>query len=77
MIEETFNTVREFKRKFPSKYYICSSCGTLTDNPYQCRICENQSTNFILTENLYRYTILETGQTEQIFKPVELEKGTE
>lgn len=75
MHEEIFETQREFNNKFPTKMYICSRCNSLTDNPYQCRQCENQSNNFIYAENTYKYTILESDITEQIFKPIELLKG--
>jgi len=73
--EEVFNTEREFNNKFPNKMYICSRCGSLTDNQYQCRECENQSNNFVY-EN-YKYRILENDKAEQIFKPIELFKESE
>ena len=66
-----FNTQREFNNKFPTKMYICSRCGSLTYNPYQCRECQNQSNNFALSDKTYKYVILENGKTEQIFKPIE------
>jgi hypothetical protein len=72
---EEFETVREFNKKFPSKFYICSRCENITTNPYQCTNCDNQSNNFIFQDRTYQYTIKETGKTEQIFKPIELEKG--
>lgn len=75
MQEEVFNTEREFNNKFPNKMYICSRCGSLTDNQYQCRECENQSNNFVY-EN-YKYRILENDKAEQIFKPIELFKESE
>ena len=74
MQEEVFETQREFNNKFPTKMFICSRCGALTTNPYQCGECGNQANNFALTEKTYQYTILETGKTEQIFKPIELYK---
>ena len=74
MQTEEFKTEREFNNKFPTKMYICSRCGSLTDNPYQCRECENQSNNFALIDESYQYTILENGKTELIFKPIELFK---
>jgi len=74
MQEEVFETQREFNNKFPTKMFICSRCGALTTNPYQCRECENQANNFALTEKTYKYTILESGKTEQIFRPIELYK---
>ena len=73
MTAEVFQTVREFNKKFPSKYYICSRCKSLTLNPYYCIRCKNQSNNFLYPN--YTYTIAETNTTEQIFKPIELEKG--
>lgn len=75
MREETFETQREFNLKFPSKIYVCSRCGYLTPDKYKCTKCGNQSNNFIFTDNAYKYTIVETGITEQIFTPIELRKG--
>lgn len=72
---EEFETQRDFNMKFPSKLYICSRCSMITLNPYNCTNCNNQSNGFLFTENTYKYTIKETGETEQIFKPIELEKG--
>ena len=77
MQEEVFETQREFNNRFPTKMYICSRCGALTDNPYQCRQCFNQATNFALTDKAYKYTILETGIKEEIFTPIELLKESE
>ena len=75
MQTEEFETIRDFNRKFPSKIFICSRCQGMTQNPHQCTRCNNQSTNFLFTENTYSYTIKEYGITETIFKPIELEKG--
>lgn len=74
MQEEVFETQREFNNKFPNKMYVCSRCGALTNNPYQCRECENQSNNFIYEDQTYKYRIIENGKAEQIFKPIELFK---
>lgn len=72
---ETFETLREFNKKFPSKMYICPMCKGISLHPTQCTRCDNQSNNFIFSENTYKYSIKETGSTEQIFRPVELAKG--
>lgn len=78
MDAEVFQTQREFNNKFPSKIYICSKCGSMTTNPYQCVTCESQSNNFVYIENTYKYKILETNKEEVIFKPLEtMEKGKE
>ena len=77
MQEETFKTQREFNKKFPRKTYRCAKCGHPTMNPYFCIYCKNQANNFVYSENCYKYTILETGITEIIFKPVELLKESE
>jgi hypothetical protein len=69
---DIFKTVREFRLKFPSKLYVCPRCNKLTTDPILCTICENQSNNFMFQEQTYTYTILETQQTQQIFKPLEL-----
>ena len=37
---ETFGTIRDFNKKFPSKLYICTRCEQLTPNPYYCINCE-------------------------------------
>ena len=71
---EEFKTIRDFNNKFPSKIYICSKCKNMTTNPYQCTYCDNQSNNFFASET-YTYKILETNTVQQIFKPIELEKG--
>ena len=67
---DEFANEREFNRKFPSKLYICTSCGKTTPNPYCCTNCNMQS-NGLFNES-YKYTIKETGEIEQIFKPIEL-----
>lgn len=72
---EEFKTIRDFNNKFPSKIYICSKCKNMTTNPYQCTCCDNQSNNFIFASEAYTYKILETNTVQQIFKPIELEKG--
>lgn len=75
MLEETFATIREFNNKFPTKMYICCSCGQLTDNKYTCSRCGWRSDGLLKTWGKgYKYTILETGETEEIFKPIELLK---
>ena len=75
MQREEFETIRDFNKKFPSKFYICSRCSNTSTNPYQCTHCGNQSNSFFFSEKTYTYTIKETGKTEQIFRPIELEKG--
>ena len=76
MNNEIFKSQREFNNRFPSKYYICSKCGTLTDNKYTCEKCGWRADGLLKTWGKgYKYTILETGITEEIFKPIELEKG--
>ena len=75
MQAEEFVTVREFNKKFPSKLYICSRCKSLVTDPYHCINCNNQSNNFLFTDNTYSYSIQETGISAIIFKPIELEKG--
>lgn len=78
MQEETFNTQREFNNRFPTKMYICSNCGELTDDKYNCSKCNWRADGLLKTWNKgYRYTILETGITEEIFKPIELLKESE
>ena len=75
MHTEEFATMREYNNKFPSKIYICPRCQGMTPNPHQCTRCNNQSTNFLFAHNTYSYNIKETGITETIFKPIELERS--
>ena len=73
MQTETFKTQREFNNKFPTKMYICSNCGQLSDNKYYCSRCQWRADGLFRTMNRgYKYKILETGVTEEIFKPIEL-----
>jgi len=72
--KESFNTLREFNNKFPTKMYTCSRCKSLVANPYYCTVCKNQSNNILLTQDTYAYTIKENNTDEMIFKPIELEK---
>jgi DNA-directed RNA polymerase subunit RPC12/RpoP len=75
MHEDIFNTEREFNNKFPNKLYICSNCGQLTDNRYTCSRCGWRADGLFKTMgNGYKYTIAETGITEEIFLPIELYK---
>lgn len=75
MQEETFNTQREFNNKFPTKMFICTNCGQLTDDKYTCSKCGWRADGLLKTWGKgYKYTILETGVTEEIFKPIELLK---
>lgn len=70
---EEFETVRDYNRTFPSKLYVCPNCGRTTPNPYRCINCNIQSNGLFIES--YQYTIKETGETNTIFKPIELEKG--
>lgn len=73
MQEEVFSTQREFNNRFPSKMYICSNCGELSEDKYTCRKCHWRADGLLKTWGKgYKYTILETGITEEIFKPIEL-----
>ena len=75
MIEEVFKTKREFNKRFPSKMYICTNCGQLTDDKYTCSKCGWRTDGLLKTQGKgYKYTILETGITEEIFTPIELLK---
>lgn len=66
---EVFNTIREFKNKFPSGLYICPKCGAMTNDKYVCSKCNNQSNNLFYKG--YEYEIKETNTIETIFKPIE------
>ena len=47
----------------------------MTPNPYKCINCGMQATNLLFANETYTYKILETNTVQQIFKPIELEKG--
>lgn len=73
---ETFETIRDFYRKFPKKFYICSNCGYLNESAYTCQKCGWRADGLFKTmDKGYKYTIKSTGITEEIFKPIELLKG--
>lgn len=75
MKEEVFETQRQFNNKFPSKYFVCTNCGTLTEDKYTCIKCGWRADGLFKTWGKgYKYTILETGITEEIFTPIELRK---
>lgn len=69
---EEFATLRDFKKRFPSKIYVCSRCGSLVTDPYFCINCNMQNTNFLYKQNTYSYRIIEGNITNTIFKPIEV-----
>jgi len=71
-MEMSFKSYRAFNNKFPTGMYVCSLCGEISFNPYQCLNCGNQSNNFALYDKTLEYTISETGDKSRIFFPVEL-----
>lgn len=73
-MQEEFEAIRDFHKKYPGKLYICPRCGHSTPNPIICTSCELQSNSFLYKDKIYTYTIKETGETAQIFKPIEMEK---
>ena len=76
MEEEIFKTEREFNFKFGSKFYICSNCEKLIQNKYECEYCGWRADGLFKTMGKgYRYKIIETGAEEEIFMPVEIQKG--
>lgn len=78
MQEERFKSYREFNKKFPSKIYKCSNCGKLTNDKYTCINCGWRADGLLKTWGKgYKYTIEETGTTEEIFTPIELLKESE
>lgn len=72
---EVFETRREFRKKFVSRLYICNYCKLMTPDPNVCVWCGKQA-NQLFSDGTYKY-IIKSEQTEvqQIFKPIELEKG--
>lgn len=53
---EIFSSEREFRRKFPSKLYVCCWCGYMTTNPNICTRCNRQA-NLLFSNNTYCYSI--------------------
>lgn len=75
MIEE-FEDYRQFRKRFPSLIYKCCWCGYLTTNPYICDNCGNQSNTLFSDTYQYRIKTIHP-EVQQIFRPIELEKGKE
>jgi len=73
---ETFETKREFNKKFSSKIFICSNCGTMTPNEFYCTECGQQANGlFKDTNDTYKYIIKEESEELiEIFKPIELQQ---
>lgn len=70
---EIIQTIREFNNKFPSKLFICSNCNQLINDKYTCNKCNWRADGLLKTmDKGFKYKILETGITEEIFKPIEL-----
>ena len=73
---EVFKTYREFFQKYPSRMYLCSCCGYMTNNRFNCPRCGYRADGLLKTmEKGLRYRIESLNREEEIFKPVELEKG--
>lgn len=76
MFEETFKNIREFYKKYPSRFYVCSNCGYMNPSKYTCQKCGWRADGLFKTmDKGYKYKILETGKEYEIFKPIELENG--
>ncbi|MBQ9786471.1 MAG: hypothetical protein IJW25_03280 [Clostridia bacterium] len=70
---EVFKTQYEFNKKFPSRFFSCSNCQSLTDDAYYCKTCGWRADGLFKTMGEgYIYTIAETGITTEIFKPIEI-----
>lgn len=73
-----YKNEREFYHQFPSRFYICSNCGYMNFSKYVCQKCGWRADGLLKTWGKgFKYSILDKGITEEIFKPVELEKGKE
>ena len=56
--------------------YICCQCGYMTNDRFQCPKCGYRANGLLKTMNKgIKYKIENIGKEEEIFKPVELEKG--
>lgn len=72
---EIFETIRDFYKKFPRKFYICSNCGYLNNDAYTCKNCGWRANGLFKTMGKgYKYTIQADEQTYEIFKPIEILK---
>ncbi|MCK9429331.1 MAG: hypothetical protein M0R17_04955 [Candidatus Omnitrophica bacterium] len=82
-----FETLEDFKLKFPSGKFVCPLCGGHSTNPYECNtklkaktnsgICDWKSYGlFGCIGKGYTFTIktefIKTFKTNTIFKPIEL-----
>lgn len=72
MIEEIFETKRDFFKKYPSKTYICSNCGNPSKNALFCKKCGWRADGLLKTfNNGYILEIKELNLKKEIFKPIE------
>lgn len=72
METETFKTKREFKNKYPSGLFVCANCRQLSYDPYYCGNCGFRADGLVGTIGQgYKYTIEESGETDEIFTPIE------
>jgi len=72
---EIFETRREFNKRFPSKTFLCKSCGHMTPNEFFCPFCGAQA-NGLFKKGTYQYVIKEeSDQINEIFTPIELQEG--
>lgn len=76
MIDE-FESMREFYKRFPSGFYVCSNCGYMNGNAYTCSKCGWRADGLLKTmNNGYRFKLKGSNTVEEIFIPIELsEKG--
>lgn len=74
MTVEIFKTQREFNNKFPSKFYICSNCGRISEDKYNCNHCKWRADGLFKTmENGYKFIIEEiSNEVQEIFTPIEI-----
>lgn len=78
---DLFKNEREFFRKYPSKFYICSNCGYMQPSKFTCQKCGWRADGLLKTWGKgYKFKILDTKREYEIFKPLEKEinddKGT-
>lgn len=72
---ENFRSMRDFYKKFPSRFYICSNCGYVNNNPYNCQKCSWRADGLFKTMGSgYRYSLENSSEVYEIFKPIELER---
>ncbi len=69
---KTYANKREYYNDNPSGMYVCTNCGTLTSDKYNCNICGWRADGLLKTQDKgFKYTIESENFTDEIFTPIE------